>query len=288
MMRGVRASRSVDGARQRPALRERPAQVPLARREERERHVERLRLHVLGQRDRDGARLGRVGEHAHGRERDRVQLIGPLHAVEEARERAERVVHAHARVVRVLELLQHRIRDPRREGVARQEQRRQPVGRCEGRAREHVGGARPDGRGARVGREAAVHAREADGLVHHRLLVAGLVVRHEVGILRVGLHERLADPGDVAVAEDPEDAGDGALAVVAVDRPLVREERDERLADGHAGGGLGHGVGASWSGAKGRRGSISCPAHVPRIQPCAGWSLMSQARSAPGPAITLR
>ncbi len=72
--------------------------------------------------------------------------------------------------------------------------------------------------------------------MHHRLLVAGLVVGHQVGLLEVVLLQRLPETGDVPVAEDAEHAGHGALADVAVDRPLPREELDQRLADRHPSG----------------------------------------------------
>jgi hypothetical protein len=64
--------------------------------------------------------------------------------------------------------------------------------------------------------------------------VARRLVRHEAGAVDVGLLEGLADAGDVAVAEDAEHAGDRALAHVAVDRVLVRQERDQGLADGQS------------------------------------------------------
>ena len=69
--------------------------------------------------------------------------------------------------------------------------------------------------------------------MHHGLLVARLVVRHETGGVDGQLRERLPDPRDVAVTEDAERAGDRALPVVAVDGPLVGEELDERLPDRH-------------------------------------------------------
>ena len=60
--------------------------------------------------------------------------------------------------------------------------------------------------------------------MHHRLLVAALVVA-KVGVLL----ERLADAGDVAVAEDAEAAGEeGLLHAVALD-VLLLEEGDQRL-----------------------------------------------------------
>jgi hypothetical protein len=79
-----------------------------------------------------------------------------------------------------------------------------------------------------------VHAGVADCLVDHGLFVAGLQVGHEAGPVDVVLLERLADAGDVAVAEDAEHAGDRALTHVAVDGPLVGEELDQCLADGES------------------------------------------------------
>jgi hypothetical protein len=56
----------------------RAAHVPDAALEERLRPVVGLGLHVLRQRQRDGAGLHRVGEHAHRRERARDELLGRL------------------------------------------------------------------------------------------------------------------------------------------------------------------------------------------------------------------
>ncbi len=161
-------------------LRQRATDVPLARLQERHRDVEGLGLHVLRQGDRHGAGLGRVGQDAHRGEGDREQLLGPLDAVEEARQGPERVGHLQRGVVRHLDLLQDRVGGPGREGVGRQ-QRRGAGSSSRGGRCQHVRGARADGRRRREGRTAAVHAREADGLVHHRLLVAGLVVGQQAG-----------------------------------------------------------------------------------------------------------
>ena len=162
--------------------------------------VERLGLHVLRQRERHRARLGRRGEHAHRRQRGRNQLLGPPDPVEVPRDGRERVVHRHVAPRGHLELLQHRIRRMRREDVAGKQQHRQPVDRRERRAGDHVRGARPDRRGARERAEPVPHPRVADGRMHHRLLVPRLVVGQELGALM----QRLADPRHVAVAEDPE------------------------------------------------------------------------------------
>ncbi|MDQ1174984.1 hypothetical protein QE430_003291 [Microbacterium testaceum] len=72
--------------------------------------------------------------------------------------------------------------------------------------------------------------------MHHGLLVSGLVVGHEIGSFDVRLFERLADASDIAVPKDAEHPGDGAFADVTVDGPLVGEEFNERLADGHSPG----------------------------------------------------
>ena len=128
----------------------------------------------------------------------------------------------------------------------------------------------------------------ADGGVHHGLLVAGLVVAQDVlglaGVLLVlALQQRLADAGDVAVTEDAPAAGEErGLDTVSLD-VLHLEEAHDRLRDGQPGGHR-----SSSRAQNGSRGSTSWSAQVSRTQPCAGSSQMRQARSSPGPAITLR
>ena len=78
-----------------------------------------------------------------------------------------------------------------------------------------------------------MHTRIADGLVNHRLFITGLVIRHEFWLIHVVLLQRLANTGNVAVAKDAEHAGDGALAVLTVNGPLVPQELNECLADRH-------------------------------------------------------
>src|SRR5699024_6552097 len=78
---------------------------------------------------------------------------------------------------------------------------------------------------------AAVHTRIADGLVNHRLFITGLVIRHEFWLIHVVLLQRLANTGNVAVAKDAEHAGDGALAVLTVNAPLLPQELNACLAD---------------------------------------------------------
>jgi hypothetical protein len=61
--------------------------------------------------------------------------------------------------------------------------------------------------------------------VHHPLLVARLVVRQKLG----ALIECLADPSDVAVAENTEAAAEEAVLDSIPFDVLRREEADERL-----------------------------------------------------------
>ena len=81
---------------------------------------------------------------------------------------------------------------------------------------------------ARERPEPVAHARVAGRGVHHPLLAARLVVGQELR----ALVQRLADPGHVAVPEDPEAAAEEpVLDAVALD-VLRREEADERLRGG--------------------------------------------------------
>ena len=94
------ASDRGDGTLERALLGQRTPDVPLARLQELDRHVERLGLDVFGQGDRHGTGLGRVGQHAHGGERDREELLGAVDTVEVARQRPEGVGDLDAGVVR--------------------------------------------------------------------------------------------------------------------------------------------------------------------------------------------
>ena len=71
--------------------------------------------------------------------------------------------------------------------------------------------------------------------MHHRLLVAGRVVGEQVLVLG----QRLAQAGDVAVAEDAQAPGEEALAPAVALDVLGGEEADEGLGDGE-GLGFGH------------------------------------------------
>ena len=130
---------------------------------------------------------------------------------------------------RVLELLEDRVGDAGREHVARQQQHGDAVDRGERGAGDHVGRARADRRRDGERRQPVAVPRVADGRVHHRLLVAALEVAAAplTGALPCSpLEQRLADAGDVAVAEDAPAAGEeGVLDAVALDVLLLEEAR---------------------------------------------------------------
>ena len=93
------------------------------------------------------------------------------------RHRPERVVDGDVAGVRQLELLQQRRGAAVGEGVGRQQQHRQPVDGGQRGAGDHVGGARADAAGDRVGLQPVLHPGVRDRGVHHGLLVAAQHVR---------------------------------------------------------------------------------------------------------------
>ena len=160
-----------------------------------------VRLHVLRQRQGHRAGLGRVGEHPHRLRQRGQELLRAGDAVEEPAHRAEAVVHAHVARGRVLQLLQHRPLVAGGVVVGGQQQHRHAVDGGGGRAGHHVRRAGPDraGAGQRLGAQRG--ACEAGRGVHHRLLVAGLVV----GQLSPALLQGLPQAAHVAVSENAED-----------------------------------------------------------------------------------
>ena len=183
-----------------------------------------------GMRQRDRAGLGRIGQHPHRLERGRDQLLGALDPLVVARHRTEAVVDRHGRVVRHLEHLQHGVRRARGERVAGQQQHGQAVDRGQRRAGHHVGRPGTDRRRARERARRLRLTRVAGGDVDHALLVARRVVGQQVAVLV----QRLAQPGDVAVTEDPVAAGDEPLAPAVALGLLDGQEAHQRLGHGQA------------------------------------------------------
>ena len=93
-------------------------------------------LNVLGQPQECGAAIRRI-QHGGDRRRQRLDDLRRMgDPVPVAGHGFEGVVHAEAGIAEMLELLQHRIRQPRDIGVAAQHQHRQPVGVGQGRRGE--------------------------------------------------------------------------------------------------------------------------------------------------------
>ena len=154
-----------------------------------------------------------------------ISCSGRVDAIPIARDGPEAVVDGDVLRLARLELLQHRRGHAIGEDVAGQQQHRQPVDRRARGAGDHVGGARTDRRRAGERPQPVRHLRERRRGVHHRLLVAALVVAQPIA----HLIERLADAGDVAVAEDAEDAGKERLPPAVALAELDAQEPHQRL-----------------------------------------------------------
>ncbi len=243
--------------------------------------VPRLALHVLGQGEGDGARVGRAREHAHGLRKGGDELLGAADPVPVARHGLEDVVDREVRRRGRLQLLEDGGHPAGHEDVAREQEHGEPVDGGAGRPRHHVGGAGPDGAGAGEGREPIRHLGVARGRVDHRLLVAG----RDVAQTLPRLLERLPHARHVAVAQDAEDAREEAPLDAVALGVLTGEELHQGLRHGQPPG-L-HGRSPSTE-VKGTRGSRARPDQASRIQWWAGSSQKAMLRSGPGPARTFR
>src|SRR5205807_2215754 len=111
------------------------------------------------------------------------------------------------------------------------------------------------------------HLGERRRGMHHRLLVA----RHDEAQAIARGEERFAEPGDVAVAEDAEHAGEHRLRPAVARAALRDQEFHERLTDGQAAGSHVHppceATNASTSGHVGMK--LAQPCRVTMIAPVA-------------------
>ena len=178
MISGALASRSRSRRRRQFAVvRPHAAHMPDARGEELLGIVERLRLHVLAQRQRHRPALRRIGQHRQRARQCGEDLLRPRDAIEVARHRAEAVVRRYRAVAEALHLLQHRIGPARGEHVAWQQQHRQPIDMRDRRGGDHVGGARSDRGGAGHHAPPVHRLGVADRRQRHRLLVVRAIGR---------------------------------------------------------------------------------------------------------------
>ena len=109
-------------------------------------------------------------------------------------------------------------------------------------------------------RQPVAHPGVAGRGVHHGLLVAGLVVAQRAGVAQLGLQQRLAEPGHVAVAEDAEAAGEEPVLDAVPLAALRGQEPDQRLGDGEP-----HRVIAVHRGPSGRRAAADRPLAGPGV-----------------------
>ncbi len=188
-------------------------------------------LHILRQRQGNGARIGRIGQYAHGIERSAHQLLGTVDTVPVFAHRLERIVGADAQVVKLLDLLQHRIGLATGIDITRQQQQRNAVGRGRCSGGDHVRRAWTDRRAARVDFATQVLFGKTDSGMAHALLVTSLM-DHQVAAV---LLQRLPNPKHVAMPENGEDASD-EFALYAIDFDvLVIEKLHQGLGHGQSG-----------------------------------------------------
>ena len=203
------------------------ADAPDVRLEEALGVVEGLGLDVLAEGEADRAAVRRVGKRAHGAGKCGEEMFGAGEAIKVAGDRAEAVVGRDGAVVEVLDLLQHWVGTAVGEDVAGDEENRQAVDVRQCRRGHHVCGAGADRGGHRLRPAAAVGLGVGNSGVRHRLLVLA-APGWKRGADPV---QRLADAGDVAVAEDRPYALDEALAVLG---HLHAEPPHHRLRCGQA------------------------------------------------------
>ncbi len=128
-------------------------------------------LYVLRQGDEGRTAIGRVEHGGDCLRQRRDDLLGMGDAVPVADDGLEGVVHRDCRIVELLGLLQHRVRSAVGEGVARQQQHREPISERRGRRGDHVERAGADGCRRHHDLPPTLGLGEADGRQCHRLLV---------------------------------------------------------------------------------------------------------------------
>ena len=149
--------------------------------EESFRVIERLPLDILGQREKRRSAIGGI-EHRRHRLRERGdQLLRAVDAVPVAGDRVKGIGHRHGWVVKILHLLQDRIRKTIGEGVSGQEQYGQPIGVGGGCDMFELGDFAADQHRA-AGRAAAK--------VDHLICVGALARHIREGAIAAGLPER--------------------------------------------------------------------------------------------------
>ena len=194
-------------------------------------------LQVLRQAEEGRAAIGGVKQGGKGCGQGLQDLGGVGDAVPVAADGPEGVVQAQRGVPEMLQLLQHGVGQAGQEGITTEHQHRQAVGVGQGRRCEQVRRPRPRTGGAEHEAAAEVVFGIGSGGEAHALFVLTPVER-QVLIHRI---KRLAQTGDVAMAENAETAAANP-GLFSVDHDiLVHQPADDGLRHCQPEGGSGHG-----------------------------------------------
>ena len=154
------------------------------------------------------------------------QLLGAHDAVEIPAHRTERIVRGNGKIVRLLNLLQHRIGLAARVHVAGQNENRNVVRRRSRGRRNHIRRARADRRGDGHDLLALHMLGKCDGDVRH---VPVRFCPDEPPRRAALLRKRLPEAYDVAVARQHEHAANERLLDIVIGDKLVLQKANQRL-----------------------------------------------------------
>ena len=183
------------------------------------------RLHVLRERQRHRAALGRIGEHGDGARQGSQKLKRRDDAVEVTRNRTQTVGGRDVSVLEVFDLLQYGIRRTRDEDVARQQQHRQAIDVRRTGGCDEIGAARPDRRSHRHHAAAEVGLGVGDGGERHALFV----VRTEGWESLLDRMQRLTQTGHIAMPENRPHTAKQRLRTVFREHFLRHQIAHQRL-----------------------------------------------------------
>jgi hypothetical protein len=201
-----------------------------ARREEGFGVVPGFSLHVLGQRERYGSAVRRIGQHGDRLGQRLHELLGARQTIPVPRHGPEAIVGRDRRIAEALHLLQDWIRLAIREGFTGQQQHRQAIDVRERRRGDHVRGTGSDRRRAGEQPAPARGLCVGDRCERHGLLVVRTESRQPVAHVL----QRFAESRHVAVPEDREHTAEERQLAPA-DRDALREQvTHERLGHGEA------------------------------------------------------
>ena len=204
--------------------------TPYALLEEVNRVIVCFRLNVLRQRNCNSAGVSGVGQNAHSRDHVGHDLLRTVDAAPVLGNSLESIMSGDRQVLRLLHLLENRVRLTGSVDVARQDQDRNVVSGSGCSSGNHVAGAGAYGRGAGEDGLAAHLLSVADSGQSHALLVLALVNDHVLELLL----NAVSEANYVAVAREHEDAlNELVLLLVAIHINvadiLVLEEANECL-----------------------------------------------------------